>query len=61
MDSNKTKNTEPAYAPGTKVSWTTVNGPTSGIVKDYRGTDYLIGLDNDKYVIVNLESIIKND
>jgi len=42
---------------GKRVSWMTVNGPNSGIVDSLFNNDYMIRLDNGKYVIVGEKSI----
>ncbi len=43
---------------GKRVSWMTVNGPNSGVVDSLFNDDYMIRLDNDKYVIVGEKSIL---
>lgn len=42
---------------GKRVSWMTVNGPNSGVVDSLFNNDYMIRLDNGKYVIVGEKSI----
>lgn len=43
---------------GKRVSWMTVNGPNSGVVDSLFNNDYMIRLDNGKYVIVGEKSIL---
>lgn len=42
---------------GKRVSWMTVNGPNSGVIDGLFNNDYMIRLDNGKYVIVGKKSI----
>lgn len=42
---------------GKRVSWMTVNGPNSGVIDSLFNNDYMIRLDNGKYVIVGKKSI----
>lgn len=42
---------------GKRVSWMTVNGPNSGVIDSLFNNDYMIRLDNGKYVIVGEKSI----
>lgn len=43
---------------GKRVSWMTVSGPNSGVVDSLFNNDYMIRLDNGKYVIVGEKSIL---
>ena len=48
---------EPKRPPGSRVSWTTINGPRSGATAAFRDGNYLVQLDNGKSVIVHESSI----
>ena len=42
---------------GDRVTWETVNGPSTGIVEDKRTLGYLVRLDSGKCVIVHPNSL----
>ena len=47
--------------PGDKISWNGVNRVISGIiVREFSPGQWLVRLDNEKHVIVNEKSIIKD-
>lgn len=48
----------PSAPPGTRITWRAVNGPISGVTAAFRDGNYLVLLDNGKYVIVNEKSLL---
>jgi len=44
---------------GTTISWRADNGKMSGVVTEKNGSDYLVRLDNGKYINVNKKSICR--